>query len=53
MNCVGSSGLLGSWYFSWATSRLRNVLASTPGRLDEEDVDEEPDDEVELVEGVL
>src|SRR4051794_25114617 len=25
MNCVGSVGLLGSWYFIWATRSFRNV----------------------------
>src|SRR3954468_20501948 len=25
MNCVGSDGLEGSWYLSWATRSLRNV----------------------------
>src|SRR5437763_960760 len=29
MNCVGSDGLDGSWYLSWATRSLRNVSWSS------------------------
>jgi hypothetical protein len=49
MNSVPLVGLVGSWYFSWATRRLRNVFESTPGRSLEDELDESVDDDVSVV----